>query len=523
MVTKVISVSASITFYFINGEQYTLPVITGLTDSSNYCTSIDTDEKLCTQNNNNIVGAVTGNSLSLKLVSSDKLLVPNNTQSAYYGYMNKTAKLSLTYIVHYPDDTHDESVNMGLWYVSSWESGTSSSKPEEIQILAVNLLSKVKNLPLSKMKLKKYIDINDFLKSCIDEINNNTIGLDSITYTSDSIALFRNSSYTWQLVWNNIERDTFEGLLNDIAKSTCSYLWIDRNNCFQTDFLLDDSVDESVGTLSGSTNLLSYDVRTGSFNQYSGVRVAYIKNIKVATQEVLVLKNPVVFSGENVLDDIKMNSSNIQNIRSIQSNQDDICSVNTWYKDSLSLNINVVYENPDVQRNIIVRGDVVTENYAYCEKYKSTNRESILEIKNRLLREEFINSYTQGLINIMTMQNNVVQCSGFINPKLKLGDTVRFQGSRLGIDDYYKVLGIKTSLSGGSYRATVLLQKFIGTGLNVIDIMNECSNALRNCLSGIYVDPNSVNTSMTVEEAALVEEDMGDVLAALKLRLQGGV
>ena len=521
MVVKVISVSSEITFTFSNGATYTLPVSTGVNNLSNYCTSINTDEKLCSNSNSNVVGNITGNTISLSLVSRDKLLVPNNRNSAYFGYMNNSCKIDIYYTVHYSEQS-SERVYMGRYYVSSWESGTSNSKSEEVSILAVNLLGRAKNIPLGKMKMQKYLNVNDFMKDVVDTINSNNLALfDHIGYTSESIDLFRNSSYTWQLVFNNIDRSTFESLLNDISKNTCSYWWIDRDNVLWSDHLLDDSTSESVGTLSGSENLLTYDVKTGGIGQYNGVKVKYIDSIDVESTTLLELKNPTVYVGNNVVEDQKMNSDNVQNIRMIECNNDASAVPVVWYKDSLDISVDCTSENVDI-KTIRVRGDKVNENFGTVSKYRSTSRDSVLEVTNRVLRKELMNTYVDGVLNIMSMKNNIVECSGFINPKLRLGNTVRFIGSRIGVDDYYKILGLKTTLSGGNYKCVAMLQKFIGTELNPVDAIAEQTELLKQRLSGLYVNPADVK-NISEYEALLCENDFGDAMAALRARLAGGV
>lgn len=518
MVVKVISVSAEITIIFSDGRTYTVPISDGNTSLSNYCSSIDTDEQLYNSNGKNIVGNISGNSYTFNLISKDRLLIPNNESSTYHGFMNNTAKIELYYTVHY--DNSSERVFMGRVYVDTWESGTSSARANEVSILAVDLLSRVKNIPLNKMKLHRYIDVSDFLKDIIDNINNSNLQIgDRINYTNDSIDLFKNSSYDWQLIYNNVERDTFEILLNDIAQNTVSYLWIDRENTFQTDHLLDDSEAESVGVLSGSTNLLEYDLQTGDIDQYGGVRVKFINNITLAEDTLLEINNIELMKGENNLSDRQMQYDKVSNIRLSEISSTCYCVPVNWYKDTVDLVVNC---DDSLTTSIRVQGTYIVEDYDTIEKYfDNSKKDSIIELENRILRKELIETYTDGLINIMSMKNNKVKVTGFINPKIKLGDTVQFIGSRLNINDYYKVIGLKTSLTGGSYRATATLMKFIKTDLNVKDILYNQTRLLKQRLNGVTVNPLDV-TDINSYEAEICENELGDAMTELKARLAGG-
>lgn len=519
MVVKVISVTAEITILFSNGTRYTVPISDGNTSLNNYCTSVDTNEQLYSSDGKNVVGNICGNSYTFNLISKDRLLIPNNENSNYYGLMNNTAKIELYYIVHY--DNSVERVFMGRVYVDTWESGTSSARANEVSILAVDLLSKVKNIPLNKMKLHRYINVSDFLKDIIDNINNSNLQeADRIEYTNESIDLFKNSSYNWHLIYNNIERDTFENLLNDIAQNTVSYLWIDRDNVFQTDHLLDDYSAESVGVLSGSTNLLEYDLQTGDIDQYGGVRVKFIDNITLAEDTLLEISNVDLIKGENRLSDRKMQYNNVHNIRLSEISSMCYCVPVNWYKDTVDLIIN---SDDSLTTDIKVQGTYIIEDYNTVEKYYNDNKkDSIIELENRILRKELIQTYTDGLINIMSMKNNKVQATGFINPKLRLGDTVQFIGQRLNINDYYKVIGIKTSLSGGNYRATVSLMKFIGTSLNINDILYNQTRLLKQRLNGVAINPLDIS-DINAYEAEICEDELGDAMTDLKERLAGGV
>lgn len=519
MVVKVINVTAEVTIIFSDGSRYSVPVSDGSTSLNNYCTSVDTNEQLYSSDGKNVVGNICGNSFTFNLISKDSLLIPNNENSAYYGMMNNTAKIELYYIVNYGNST--ERVFMGRVYVDTWESGTSSSRPNEVSILAVDLLSKVKNIPLNKMKLHRYINVSDFLKDIIDTINNTNLQIaDRISYTNDSINLFKNSSYDWHLIYNNIERDTFEALLNDVAQNTVSYLWIDRDNVFQTDHLLDDDSAESVGVLSGSTNLLEYDLLTGDIDQYGGVRVKFINEITLAEDTLLEINNIDIPKGETKLSDRKMNYDKVHNVRLSEISSVCYCVPVNWYKDTIDLVINS-YDS--LTTTLSIRGTYIIEDYDTIEKYfDNTKKDSIVELENRILRKELIETYTDGLINVMSMKNNKVQATGFINPKLRLGDTVQFIGQRLNINDYYKVVGLKTSLSSGSYRATATLMKFIGTDLNVNDILYNQTRLLKQRLNGITVDPLNV-TTINAYEAEICEDELGDAMTDLKERLAGGV
>ena len=134
-------IRAQVTIHFKNNSSITLDVSDDNenTPMINYCTSVDINENLYQSSADNIVGNVCGNTLSLELVSKNRLLIPNNQSSVYYGLMDETAYIEITFT--YKDDedssiTH--TVPMGRYFVDTWEGGTDSSRPNEVSISADN-------------------------------------------------------------------------------------------------------------------------------------------------------------------------------------------------------------------------------------------------------------------------------------------------------------------------------------------------------------------------------------------------
>lgn len=521
MLSVVQNVRAEVTITFSDARSFTLPVSDGQTDLKNYCSSIDIDEQLYKSSSNNIVGNICGNTLSLSLVSADKLLIPNNNTSTYYGLMNDTAYVDIYFTVV----ESNTRVYMGRYYVDTWEGGTDSSRPNEVSISAVDLFGKIKNIPLGKVRIQKNISFIDYIETIKNYINTIVPNCMQIQWNTNYVDIYRNSRYAWQMEYNNFDRDTLEALFNNIAKDSISYIWIDRDRYIRTDHLLDDSGSESVVELSGSTNLLTYNMQTGDIDKYSGVSVKYINNITSSYDELLSMNNVDLFGDDvdtvdnvNTLSDRKMNQSTVDDISLIQvvcdgdETKQGNCLAFDWYKDTITLYVSA---SENCVANIKVWGTYIIEDYATITKYKNdNNKDAVIEIENRTLRRELINTYIDGLLNLMSMKNNMVEVQGFIDPTLKCGDTVRFIGARFSIDDYYKVTGLKFSLSGGSYRCTASLLKVISTDENVDDILFPYNEALKNTLGGIIINPSGLpNLTNTEEEAC--EAYIGDLIEDL--------
>lgn len=513
------SVKTHIVFHFANGATYELPLKTSQVGQSlgTFGTSVKLKEGLYSRSSDNIVGNVVGNTLSIEVTSYDKLLIPTNEDSIYYGYMNDTAYVEVTCDVMDDLDEHDDpyEVYMGRYMVDTWQGGNTSGTTNEVSISCVDILSKVKNITIAKMRLKRNISFNDYIKLVIDKLNSTLPSYMQILYTNADLNIWKNSEYTWQMYFNNIDRDNVENLFNCIAKYTISYIWINRDRHIKTDHLLDDTPQESVGLLSGTSNLLSYGTQTGDIDKYSGVKVKYITSVTQKDEQLLQLKDVELYAGENVFEDQRLNSDKVWDIHTIEVKCDKGKGVITSfmnYKNSLDFTIESEYKT---KATITVYGKVANETYGVIEKYKNNNiRDGVIEIENRVLLDALVPTYVDGLINLMSMKNNQVYAEGFINPRIKLGDLVQLRGYNMNINDYYKVTGLEFTL-GTNYRCKATMIKTIETPRNVEDILYRHNELLLTAVSGDIVSSASYPDISSAENTRC-EEELAEPLAELR-------
>lgn len=487
------SVNTHIVFHFRNGDHYELPLKTSDDNQSldTFCRSVKLVERLCTNSSSNIIGNIAGNTLNIEITSYDKLLIPTNEDSEYYGYMNDTAYVDINCDIM--DDIVDGKpykVYMGRYIVSTWEGGNTSSNSSEVSISCVDILSKIKNITINKLRLKRNISFNEYIKVIVDKLNSTLPSYMQIIYNDNEVNIWKNSNYTWQMYFNNIDRDNIENIFNCIAKYTISYIWIDRDRHIRADHLLDDKAHESVGVLSGSSNLLSYGTQTGDIGKYSGVKVSYIQSVSTNDKQLLQLKNIQLYQGENIFNEQRMNSDNVYDIHTIEVKCDKGKGVITSflnYKDSLDFTIEADYKT---KAEINVYGITEEENYAVIEKYKDNNiKDGVIEIKNRVLLGALIPAYVDGLLKIMSMKDNQVYVEGFINPRINIGDLVEFIGNNMNISGYYKITGLEYTL-GTNYRCKATMIKVIETHRSVEDILYIHNELLLTAISGDIVGGN---------------------------------
>lgn len=518
MNTKVANVKTTLVFTFKDGQTYELPLVdknkTGL---QTYGTSVKLKEHLYASSGKNIVGNICCNSLAIELISKDKLLISSNEESIYYGLMNDTAVVDVFCSV---EDAVTEF--MGRYFVSTWENGTTNSTANNVSISCVDLLSKIKNISLGKIRLKRNLDFNNYLKTIIDTLNKQLPVTMQIIYTDDDLKLFKNSEYDWQMYFNNIDRTDVETIFNTIAQNTISYIWIDRDQHLKTDHLLDDSVDEAVSTLSGNINLFGYGSQSGDIDNYSGVAVTYISNIAYEDKQLLQIKDYDLYKGTNEITNARLNNDKVCNVHHIEIECETgtaICVSFDNYKNSIDM---IIEATNKTKATITVFGTIINETTDTLTMYKDDNNKStLIEIENKLLRKEIINSYTTGLVQLMSMKNNRLYAEGYINPRIRLADLVYVKGVRLGVDAYYKVTGLEFTL-GTNYRCKATLLRTIAITPDIESIMYNNIDELYTAVTGDYADVNNIVELNDTNELRVQTQLVGE-LEQLQIALDGGV
>lgn len=412
-------------------------------------------------------------------------------------------------------------VQMGRYYVTSWENGTTYKNYSDVTITCVNLLGKIKNISLRKMRLTRNISVIDYLVYVINILNNQLPSSMQINYNLNDLDIFKNSSYTWQLIFNNIDRDSLEATLNSIAQNTLSHIWIDRLNYLRTDWLCDDASDTAVTQLSSSVNILDYGTDLSEINKASGVNVTYVDNASYEDKQLLSVDNYDLIIGNNQIDNLVLNSNKIYNISDIEIICNDgyaYCTSFFSYKNTIDLNI---IASKSTKASIKIYGTVINEVNNNIVKYKNNNYKSTtINIVNNILRKELINTFIDGVVHIASLKNSKVFASGWINPEVKLGDVVRLQGSNMGVDNLYKVIGLEFTL-GINYRVKASLLRTFTIEQDYNSILYEHNKILIERIGGMNKLPSEI-TLLTNDEETIALAELGTEFTNLQEVIYGG-
>lgn len=418
----------------------------------NFITEISLDEKLNAQNNNP-VGVVSSNTLKISLNSNDRSLFPDNDKSIYYGKMNNSAIVNLTLI------ENDETISFNTFYVSNWTTSITSSTPYRVIIECTDLLSIICKNNVENIIITDNLSTSEALIYILDKYNASIEDKYKVHYDPSDIK-FDNFNH---IVLDNIDSKDIGSWFNTLSQSTLTNLYIDRDDLFKTDNCLDDKANESVCTLSDKINITQASVDSGGLVRYNGVKTNYIVNTLNNISEIINMNGKSLKGGSNKINDINFNQR-VYKVTSVDLNVYNSITVDitnfTYSQRRAKLEL---YNNSDdtIDVDIIISGQTFMENTLSITKLNDSSSNEILEVTNKLLSEDDAEIFTSNLLKLCSLRNSSLLVTGFINPRIKLGNTVYVDlESSIHTKGYYKVVGISMKI-GTTLKTTLKLIKTI--------------------------------------------------------------
>lgn len=419
---------------------------------SNFITDVSLDENLNAQNNNP-VGVVSSNTLKISLNSNDRSLFPDNSNSPYYGKMDNSARVHLTLI------DSDGTITFNTFYVSNWTTSISSSTPYRVIIECTDLLSIICKNNIENILITDNLSTSEALIYMLDSYNASIEDKYKVHYNASDIK-FDNFNH---IVLDNIDSENIGSWFNILSQSTLTNLYIDRDDLFKTDNCLDDKASESVCTLSDKINITQASVDSGGLVRYNGVKTNYIVNSINGISQIVNMNGQSLTGGSNKINDINF-SQRVYKVTGICLNVHNSIPVDitnfTYNQRRASLEL---YNNSGDITNvdIIISGQTFMENKLSITKLNDSSSNEILEVTNKLLSADDADIFTSNLLKLCGLRNSSLSVTGFINPRIKLGDTVYVDlESSINTKGYYKVVGINMKISN-TIKTTLKLIKII--------------------------------------------------------------
>lgn len=441
MAKLVTYVRARVEVYLDDSENtmFELRLSDTMSEDSSYVRGIEIDEEL-NSINQNPVGVVSSNTMTLNIRSIDGLLMPQNKLSPYFGYMNDTAIIKL-----YLEDDEGE-FEFGTWYVSDWYSTVTHSDPFKVTIIACDIFGLISTNSIPNVDITDSTSIKQYLIDVVDGLNSANIEKYKINYDADDID-FGNFNL---MQFSNLSTSNISDMFNTLSQSTITNIYMDmRSNKLKTDYCADDNAGESVGDVSDLVNITSASVDSGGLVGYSGIKVYYVQGIVNSSTELVRLSSQSIIQGDNNFNNIDLGSSSVYRLNNIDVSTVDnvfayIKSTN-YNKNSLDLVLN---SSDSTTCDIVINGQTVNDNKLYLEKYRNTNGRNLLEITNRILTPDKIEYFANEMLKLMSIEENSISVVGWIDPRFKLSDTIYVDlESSLNISGYYKIVKLKWSLS----------------------------------------------------------------------------
>ena len=428
----------------LNDEDNTvieLKVSSDMTSDDSYIRSVNVEEELDAINQNP-VGVTSSNSIVFNIRSIDKKLIPENSNSEYFGYMNDTAIIKF-----FLEDSEGE-FEFGTWYISKWYSTITSEDPFKITIEAYDILSVIFNNSVPNVNISDSTSIKDYLIDILNKLNENNDERHQIDFDEEDI-IFDEFPL---MQFSNLNTSNMSDLLNTISQATLTNIFIDiRDNKLKTDYCGDDTKGESVGNISDVINVTKASVDSGGLVGFSGVKVYYSQGVVNEPTTLVTLSGQTLVSGDNYFSNIELGNSSIyrNNIINITT-ADNVLAYNksaVYNKNYLDL---IVSSSGDTTCEIVVKGQTINESKLFIEKYRNNNGNNVLEINNRVLPPEYIEQYADEMIRLIGIKEGSIAAVGWINPRIGLSKTVNVNlGKSISTSGYYKTTKMNWAITVG--------------------------------------------------------------------------
>lgn len=414
----------------------------------NYLTSAEVTERMYAPNQNP-VGAVGSGTFKLEITSSDRSLIPENSASAYYGLMDKTAEVSISF---YEGETINK-VDMGRFYVSTWESKTDSSGKYQVTIEGTDLIGILLKNEVPGMDIKKDVYVSDFLEDLKNALDEELEDKFKFNWVYKDIFL----DYD-RIDNNDIDAQSVGSLLNILNQSTLINMYISRSMVENNrNIIVANCKDVLMPTpyrLSDDSEITYANISKGALIGYSGVKVNYSIGSINQSGNLANLSSMSLVPGDNTISDISIGTAVYKVLDiGIKTDSDELPSIVSvrYNRRSATIVINN-HKSSNINVEISISGQTLNENMLSVKKMSDVESNEVFEVTNSLLPSNRIDSFANGLLGLMGERATGLIIRGQFNPKdLKLNTAVNVDCSR----------SVYTS---GLYRAHELNWK-LGVGL----------------------------------------------------------
>lgn len=433
-----------------------LDTLGSINNLTNYITSISIDESTDTQNNNP-VGVVSSNTLKIVLKSEDRSLLPDNTDSPYYGLMDNTATVKVTLI------SVDGEVVFNTFYVNKWISNITSNNPCQVTIECADLLSIINKNTVPSGAITSDLNTKEAFIYIIDELNNKLSDKYKLQYDESEI----NFDAFPMIEFDNLEAGNMSTWLNTLSQCTLTNIYIGRDDRIKTHYCLSKDTDGYIGDLTDTVNITQASVDKGNLVNYSNVKINYVTNIINPETELATLKSQVIVPGVNTFDEITLNDK-VYKVGSVRLSADStsVLKLNKieYGKRKAYLEIENTTED-NITCDIIIYGQILKENVLSISRTNYNSNET-LELTNKLILPEDVTSYAENLLSLIDIKASSITVVGFFNPTIKIGDLVYVDVEKsINSKGFYRVVGLQWEITSTIKCTAKLIKPVVQPGV----------------------------------------------------------
>lgn len=462
--------SCKVRFTLKDGSVFTLNSNDSI-NQYNYLSSIKLTEELSAENNIP-VGVNSSSVLDLELISNNKALIPENSSSVYYGYMDDSAILELIVT----EDGTD--VYMGKYYVNSWKSNVTSDVPNKVIISSTCIMGIITKQKVPDVEINSGMFIKDYLVALIEELN--------LILDSDRKIKYRSSDINFDVFptmqFSNLDTEDMSNCLNGLSQCTLTNIYSDRHGYIKTDYCCDDTAQEAVYSLDVMT---AAEAGSGVLVNYDGIKVNYSLGNILDIVELASVSQHSVTSGNNTISDIDLGEA-VYKINHIDVTAEDpsiFVGINTnqtkYNKNKMTL---VIQADAATKVDVKILGqrlDTTSLVYEIAGKNE-------LEITNKVIGKGYIKTYAKNMMQLIKFKNNSMTVSGYFTPKIKLSDIVYINCiGAMSISGYYKVVKLEWDLSAYG-KCNMSLIKTFEVRYDINDIMDNLNEPLEKTIDARY-------------------------------------
>lgn len=400
---------------------------------NNAILSIKVNEELSAVNKNPL-GALAYSNLVLKLQTPDKSLMPENTGSPHYGYMDSSAIIRVQLVT----DTGD--VNFGTFFVDRWYTNISSDERKTVTIEASGYMKTITKMTMPSMQIRKEQRVSDYILEVINKQNERLTDRYKIQVDENiSFGEFDTMEFS------DIEASTLGDALQEVSQSTLTNIYVDRDNMLKTDYCFDDTATGNEYVLGDCINIRNIKVGDGGLSDYSGVEVKYNNHLVNNVVSIAQLSGQRLSVGETEISGINSNNKIFKLMYvSIESDSEQYIKINKLQYDKNK--ISIVIENTsteEVEATITFWGQSLNDNQITLDRYIANKKGTALQVTNNILGVRDIGNFANKLLQLISIKNSTVEAKGWFDPTVKLGDIVYLDAEKtVNTKGYYKVIGL---------------------------------------------------------------------------------